>query len=43
MKQRNRKRFDAAFKAHVALEAAQKKESLARLGKRYGVHSVRVG
>ena len=43
MKQRNRKRFDAAFKARVALEAAQEKESLAQLGKRYGVHPVRVG
>jgi transposase-like protein len=43
MKQRNRKRFDAAFKARVALEAAQEKESLAQLGKRYGVHPVLVG
>jgi hypothetical protein len=43
MKQRNRKRFDAAFKARVALEAAQEKESLAQLGKRYGVHPARVG
>jgi len=43
MKQRNRKRFDATFKARVALEAAQEKESLTQLGKHYGVHSVRVG
>jgi transposase len=43
MKQRNRKRFDAAFKARVALEAAQEKESLAQLGKRHGVHPVLVG
>ncbi len=43
MKQRNRKRFDVALKARVALEAVQEKESLAQLGKRYGVHPVRVG
>jgi transposase len=43
MKQRNRKRFDAAFKARVALEAVQEKESLAQLGKRHGVHPVQVG
>lgn len=43
MKQRNRKRFDVAFKARVALEAVQEKESLAQLGKRYGVHPVLVG
>lgn len=43
MKQRNRKRFDAGFKARVALEAAQEKESLTQLGHRYGVHPVLVG
>ena len=43
MKQRNLKRFDPAFKAKVALEAAQEKESLTQLGKRYGVHPVSVG
>jgi len=43
MKQRSRKRFDAAFKARVALETAQEKERLAQLGKRYGVHPVLVG
>ncbi len=43
MKQRNRKRFDAKFKARVALEAVQEKESLAQLGKRHGVHPVQVG
>jgi len=42
MKQRSRKRFDAAFKARVALETAQEKERLAQLGKRYGVHPVLV-
>lgn len=43
MKQRNRKRFDATFKARVALEAVQEKESLGQLGKRHGVHPVQVG
>jgi transposase len=43
MKQRNKKRFDAAFKARVALEALQEKESLAQIGRRHGVHPVQVG
>ena len=43
MKAKSPKRFDPAFKARVALEAAQEKESLAQLGKRYGVHPVLVG
>jgi transposase len=43
MKERNRKRFDSAFKARVALEAAQEKESLAQLARRHGVHPVVVG
>jgi transposase len=43
MKQRKRKRFDAAFKARVALEAAQEKESLTQLGKRHGLHPVLIG
>jgi transposase len=43
MKQRNRKRFDPAFKARVALAAVQERESLAQLGKRFGVHPVLVG
>ena len=43
MKQRNRKRFDPAFKARVALEAVQERESLAQLGKKFGVHPVLVG
>jgi len=42
MKQRNKKRFDPEFKARVALEALQEKESLAQLGRRYGVHPVLV-
>ncbi len=43
MKQRNRKRFDPEFKARVALEAVQERESLAQLGKKFGVHPVLVG
>ena len=43
MKQRNRKRFDAVFKARVAVEALQERESLAQLGKRHGIHPVQVG
>ncbi len=43
MKQRRKKRFDPEFKARVALEALQEKESLAQLGRRYGVHPVLVG
>jgi len=43
MKQRNRKRFDPAFKARVALEAVQERESLAQLGKKFRVHPVLVG
>lgn len=43
LKQRNKKRFDAAFKARVALEALQERESLAQLGHRHGVHPVLVG
>lgn len=43
MKQRNRKRFDAGFKARVAIEALQERDSLAQLGKRHGVHPVQVG
>jgi transposase-like protein len=43
MKQRNRKRFDPAFKARVALAAVQEHESLAQLGKKFGVHPVLVG
>jgi transposase-like protein len=38
MTQRNRKRFDPAFKARVALAAMQERESLAQLGKKFGVH-----
>jgi transposase len=43
MKQRNRKRFDPEFKARVALAAVQERESLAQLGKKFGVHPVLVG
>lgn len=43
MTQRNRKRFDPAFKARVALAAMQERESLTQLGKKFGVHPVLVG
>jgi len=43
MKQRNRKRFDATFKARVAIEALQERESLAQLGRRHGIHPVQIG
>lgn len=43
MKQRNQKRYDASFKARVAVEALQDRESLAQLGHRHGVHPVLVG
>ena len=40
---KNTKRYTPEFKARVALEAAQEQESLAQLGKRYGVHPVLIG
>lgn len=43
MSKRNPKRYDAEFKARVALEAAQEQESLAQIGQRYRVHPVLVG
>lgn len=43
MKKRNQKRFDPKFKARVALEAVQERDSLAQLGHRHGVHPVLVG
>jgi transposase-like protein len=43
MNQRNRKRFDPAVKARVALEAVQERESLTQLGKKFGVRPVLVG
>ena len=43
MKASNRKRFDPAFKARVALAAVEEGESLAQLGQRFGVHPVLVG
>ena len=43
MGKKNLKRYDPAFKARVALEAAQEQESLAQIGQRYGVHPVLVG
>ena len=43
MTTKNRKRFDAEFKARVALEALREQESLAQIGRRHGVHPVVVG
>lgn len=43
MGKRNAKRYDAATKARVALEAAKEQETLAQIGKRFGVHPVLVG
>ncbi len=43
MSKKNAKRYTPEFKARVALEAAQEQESLAQLGKRYGVHPVLIG
>lgn len=40
---RNQKRYDPAFKARVALEALEERESLAQLGKRHGAHPVVIG
>ena len=43
MGRKNTKRYDPAFKARVALEAAREDESLAQIGQRHGVHPVLVG
>jgi transposase len=43
MSKKNTKRYTPEFKARVALEAAQEQESLAQIGKRYGVHPVLIG
>lgn len=40
MGKKNSKRYDPAFKARVAFEAALERESLAQIGHRYGVHPV---
>jgi transposase-like protein len=43
MKATNKRRFDPAFKARVALAAVEEGETLAHLGQRFGVHPVLVG
>jgi len=43
MGRKNVKRYDPAFKARIALEAAKEAESLAQIGQRSGVHPVLVG
>ncbi len=42
-KTRKQKRYDPVFKARVALEALEERESLAQLGHRHGIHPVVVG
>ena len=43
MGKKNVRRYDPAFKARVALEAAREHESLAQIGQRHRVHPVLVG
>ena len=38
-----RKRYDAAFKAKVALEAIKEERTLAQLASEYGVHANQIG
>lgn len=40
---KNQKRYDAEFKARIALEALQEQETLSQIGQRYRVHPVLVG
>ena len=42
MKSGNKKRYEAAFKAQVALVALQERETLAQIGQRFRVHPVLV-
>ena len=42
MKSGNKKRYEAAFKAQVALIALQERETLAQIGQRFRVHPVLV-
>jgi transposase len=43
MGRKNSRRYDPAFKARVALEAAREQESLAQIGQRHGVQPVLLG
>jgi transposase len=43
MGKKNLKKYDPAFNARVALEAAKEQESLAQIGHRHVVHPVVVG
>lgn len=43
MKKRSNKRYEATFKARVAVDAMKERESLAQLAHRHGVHPVQVG
>ena len=42
MKNGNKKRYEATFKAQVALAAVQERETLAQIGQRFRVHPVLV-
>lgn len=42
MKNGNKKRYEAAFKAQVAVAAIQERETLAQIGQRFRVHPVLV-
>jgi|SRR3990167_3893717 len=43
MSTNKRRRFDAAYKAKVALEAIRERETLNQIATRYGVHPGQVG
>ena len=43
MMKRERRKFSAAFKAQVALEAIRERQTLAELAKRFKVHAVQIG
>jgi transposase len=42
MAKKNRRKFDAAFKARVAMEAVRETETIAQIAQRHGVHPINV-